>query len=116
MGLLNGSIQSLFGTVFSTFYLDAELITVTIIPDGEGGGTEITSTMPVKVQQDAITEQMRATGGYTENDARFLILQAGVGELTSDCRLSFNDITYDLSNPQQDPARSYWAVRATPRS
>lgn len=114
MGILDGGIKSLFGTAFGAFYLDAVLIRMTLVNDGQGGTIEVPDEVDVKVQQDAITDQMRASGGYTENDARFLILQSGVENLDSDCRLEFEGVTYLLANPQQDPARSYWACRATP--
>lgn len=116
MGLLNGGIRSIFNSAFSALYLPANLTRVTLTPDGEGGFSEFTSETAVRVQQDTITDQMRISGGYSENDARFLILQDGTTEVTSDCRLTFEGVTYLLSNPQQDPARSYWAVRATPQS
>lgn len=115
MGLLDGDIANLFGQVFGTFYLDATLIRVTLVPDGEGGGTTSTTTTAAKVQRDAITEAMRTNGGYTQRDARFLILRSPtVGDLTSDDRLDHDGTTWALSNPESDPAGSYWAVRATP--
>lgn len=114
MGLLNGGIQSVFATAFGSFYLPATIVRVTVAPDGTGGNIETPTEIPCKVQQDAITDQMRQSGGYTEDDARFLILQAGVGPLNSDDRLIFEGTEYLLSNPTQDPGRSYWACRATP--
>lgn len=115
MGLLDGGIQSLFGTAFGSFYLDATLIRVTLVPDGMGGGTTTETSEPVKVQQDAVDERTRAEAGYAENERRFLILQAGVaGPLNGDCKLVFEGEEFLLSSPQQDPARSYWAVRAVP--
>lgn len=114
MGILDGGIQSLFGTAFGTFYLPALIIRVVVTPDGSGGVIEQTASIPCRVQQDAVTDQMRLNGGYSETDARFLILQLGVGPINSDDRLSFNDATYLLSNPSQDPGKSYWACRATP--
>jgi hypothetical protein len=114
MGLLDGDIAGLFGTVFGAFYLDATLRRVTLVPDGVGGGTTTETTVACKVQRDSVTEAMR-TSGYTQNDARFLILRSPtVGALTSDDRLDFGGQTWALFNPESDPASSYWAVRATP--
>lgn len=116
MGLLDGGIAALFGDVFGSLYLSAVLERVVKSPDGEGGATTVTTTQPCKVQQDRVTDAMRADGGYTENDVRFLILQAGIiGPLDSDCRLVFEGVRYLLASPEQDPTRSYWACRATPQ-
>lgn len=116
--MLNGGIQSLFGSVFGSFYLSGTLVQSTYTYDE--GGSIIASddtTQPVKVQQDAVTEAMRATGGYSQNDKRFIILQSGVtGRLDGDCKLIFEGVTYMLRSPEQDPARSYWAVRAVPET
>jgi hypothetical protein len=115
MGLLDGGIRSIFGTVFGLFYLDATLIRVTFVGDSEGSGTETTTEEPVKVQQDAVSEIVRAQAGYSQDERRFLILQSGVtGPLDGGCRLVFEGVTYMLSSPEQDPARSYWAVRGVP--
>lgn len=113
--MLNGAISAMFGQVFGAIYLDAMLQTVTLTPDGSGGGTETVTLQACKVQQDMVREETRATAGYAQNERRFLILQAGVtGQVTGDSRLVFEGVTYSLSEPEQDPARSYWAVRAVP--
>lgn len=114
MGLLDGGIRSIFNAAFSGLYLPAELVTVTLVPDGEGGASETTATTACRVQEDAVTDAMRLNGGYTESDSRFLILQDGTTQINSDTRLRFNGTEYLLSNPTQDPAKSYWACRATP--
>lgn len=115
MGLLDGGIAAIFSAAFGTFYLDATLRRVTLVPDGEGGGSKIETTQACKVQRDAVTEAMRVSGGYTQDDARFLILRSPlVGVITSDDRLDFDGQTWALFNPESDPASSYWAVRASP--
>lgn len=114
-GILDGEIQSLFGEAFGSFYLDATLIRVTYATGTGGDGVETTASEPVKVQQDSVSELVRAQAGYSQNERRFLILQAGVtGPLTGNCKLVFEGVTYMLSSPEQDPARSYWAVRGVP--
>ena len=116
MGVLDGGIRSVFGAAFGSFYLDAVLDRVTFVPDGEGGGTTTTTSEPAKVQQDSVSELTRVQAGYAQNERRFLILQAGItGPVTGDCELVFEGVTYMLSSPEQDPARSYWAVRAVPK-
>lgn len=115
MGILNGGIQSLFGTVFGAFYLDATLVTVTNVYDNEGGTTETTTTQAVKVQEDAVDERTRAAGNFSQNEKRFIVLQKSVsGTLTGNSRLTIGGITYALREPEQDPAKSYWLVRGVP--
>ena len=115
MGILDGGIQSLFGTVMGAFYLDATLISTTQVYDDQGGTTETTSTQAVKVQEDMVSEANRAAGGFSQNEKQFFVLQKGVtGPLTGDSRLTIGGITYALREPQQDPAKSYWLVRGVP--
>lgn len=115
MGALDGGIRSLFGVAFGSFYQAATLVRVTMVPDGQGGGTTTETTEAIKVQQDSVDERTRAEAGYAQNERKFLILQASVtGPVTGDCKLIFEGVEYMLSSPQQDPARSYWAVRAVP--
>lgn len=115
MGILDGGIQSLFGTVFGAFYLDATLITVTNVYDGQGGTTETTSSQTVKVQEDAVSEITRAQGNFSQNEKRFIVLQKGVtGQINGNSRLTIGGVTYALREPDQDPAKSYWLVRGVP--
>lgn len=115
MGILDGGIQSLMGTVMGSFYLDATLTTVSVVYDNEGGTTENTTPQPVKVQEDMVSEANRAAGGFSQNEKQFIVLQKGVtGALTGDSRLTIGGITYALREPQQDPAKAYWLVRGVP--
>jgi hypothetical protein len=123
MGLLDGEISALFGTVFGGLYLNGTLTRVTIVPDGEGGGSSTETTQPCKVQIDACTEVMRAAPGYGDEDVRLLILQASVttgGPINSDCSVTpatgrHAGRKFDLHAPiTEDPASSYWECRATP--
>lgn len=113
MGLLDGDIKNLMGSVMGSFYLDGTLVQVTLVPDGQGGGTETTTTQSVKVQEDIIREENRSL--YSQNAKRFIVLQAGVtGSLDGDCRLTVGGVTYALSRPEQDPAKAYWYVIGVP--
>lgn len=105
----------MFGAAFGSFYQAATLVRVTFVPDGLGGGATTEATETVKVQQDSVDERTRAAAGYAQNERKFLILQSSVtGPVTGDCKLIFEGVEYMLSSPEQDPARSYWAVRAVP--
>lgn len=115
MGALDGGVRAIFGSVFGSFYHAATLVRVTLVPDGQGGGTTTETTEAIKVQQDSVDERTRAEAGYAQNERKFLILQDGItGPVTGDCKLIFEGVTYMLSSPDQDPARSYWSVRAVP--
>lgn len=117
MGLLDGGIRGLFGAAFSGFYLDGTLVRVTLVPDGQGGGTTTEATDPIKVQTDACTEAMRKQAGYTSRDVRLLILQSGVpgDRIDTDCRVidGLGD-EYEVAWVTADPANSYWECRGTP--
>lgn len=116
MGLLDGDIAALMGEVMGDFYLPATLLTVTLEPDGFGGGDTTITSQSVRVQEDMIREETRAAAGYSQQAKRFIILQAGTsGWLTGDSELTVGGVTYMLSQPEQDPAKSYWLVVGVPK-
>lgn len=117
MGLLDGDIAGLFGTVFGSFYLDGTLSQNPVwVPDGQGGGSYQPGTpVPVKVQEDQVDEATRVAGGYSQDDVRFLVLQQPGLTLTGDSELTVGGRVYMLRTPRQDPAKSYWEVWGVPR-
>jgi hypothetical protein len=116
VGLLDGDIAALFGSVMGEFYLPATLRKVTLVPDGYGGGTETVTTESVRIQEDHIKEEVRAQMGYTQDTKRFFILQSSVsGPVTGDSELVHDGVTYMLQKPEQDPAKSYWSVIGVPK-
>lgn len=115
MGLLNGGIAELFGSVFGSFYLDATLLVPTFVPDGQGGGENTTQPQPVKVQRNELTQPQREAQGYAESDVAFIVLTRGAPDsLNADCLLQFEGTTYTLHDPRLDPAGSHWLVRGKP--
>jgi len=116
MGILNGGIAKTMGRVMGTFYLPATLWTVGLVEDGQGGGSEARTPQQVKVQENMIREEVRAAMGVAQTAKQFLILQDGVtGGLNDDSELEVGGVTYALSQPQQDPAKSYWKVIGVPK-
>lgn len=115
MGLLDGGIQAIMGSAFGFLYLPGTLARVTFTDDGKGGGSTSELNQPCRVQRDACTEQMRQQPGYTAQDVRLLILQAGVsgGDIDTDCKVTAQGETYQIAWVTQDPASSYWECRAT---
>lgn len=115
MGLLDGDIAGLFGTVFGSFYLDGTLTRNVWVPDGMGGGAMTPTTTAVKVQEDQVDEATRVASGYSQDDVRFLVLQQPGLTLTGDSELTVGGRTYLLRTPRQDPAKSYWEVWGVPK-
>lgn len=116
MSLLDGDIRTLFGEVFGEFYLDGTIISVTHTDDGYGGYTETTTEQPCKLQVDACTDRQKLEQGYTARDVRVLVLQASItGRPSPGNRIVAKGIEY-VCGPvvTEDPASSYWEVRATP--
>jgi hypothetical protein len=122
MGLLDGGIQSIFGSAFGALYLNAALTRTVQTSDDEGGGTVTPSDQPCKVQVDACTETMRRAPGYTINDVSLYVLQVGIsgGPIDTACYVTpatgpHAGIRYRLVAPiAQDPAAAYWNARGTP--
>lgn len=85
----------------------------TDLPYSFDGSSTVTGR-PVRVQEDRIKEETRQAGGYSQQAKRFIILQDG-GDLTGDSRLTVGGVTYDLSEPEQDPVKAYWYVIGVPR-
>lgn len=119
MGLLDGGIATIFASVFGQYFLDGQLRQNAVwVPDGMGGGsfTDV-APIPVKYQEDQVSEETRVSGGYSQDDVRFLILQVPGQTLKGDAELTVaGGRTYLLRTPRQDPAKSYWEVWGVPKS
>lgn len=147
MGILDGGIQSLFGTVMGAFYLNATIVRHVVNYDNGGSALpeidisewvlannawnddglwlvgipwdaaeySYSLSYPAKVQEDDVSEQTRAAGGFSQNEKVFIILQKNVPiGLNGDDHLLIGGIEYALREPRQDPAKSYWYVRGVP--
>lgn len=115
MGLLDSDfIRNRFGSVLSSVYGDGRLIRVTKVR-GPGGVqiNQYQQPVAVKVQTDRCDEAMRQQAGYTESDAKLLILQAGVGGpmLTTDDIIEHRGQRWSIYGCGEDPAQSYWRGR-----
>ena len=117
MGLLDGGISALFGTVFGGLYLDGQIIAVSYTDDGTGSLTPVVAaSIPCKVQVDACTERQKLEEGYRATDARLLILQSGIAtKPVGGNRVVAKGVTYIIGpTVNQDPAASYWECRGSP--
>lgn len=108
------SLSSVFRSALHNLYEPATLTSNTWTPDGMGGGSQTSTSRAVRVQEDRITEETRAAGGFTMDSKRFIILQDGQ-PLNGDARLTVGGVDYDLSVPEQDPVKAYWYVIGVPR-
>lgn len=120
MSLLDtNALQSLFGSVLSGVYGSGRLIRVTKIR--ALGGVMINryeEPIPIKIQVDRCDEEMRGQSGYTSENAKLLILQAGVGSPapTSDDVIEVRGDRWNIFSVGEDPARSYWRGRGVKQS
>ena len=109
------ALSSVFRTTLASLYEPATLTNEQWVPDGMGGGGTVSTARTVRVQEDRIKEETRQAGGYSMDAKRFIILQDG-GTLDGDSRLEIGGVTYDLSEPEQDPVKAYWYVIGVPRN
>lgn len=107
------SLSSVFRSALTNLYEPATLVTNAWVEDGQGGGSYTSTSRPVRIQEDRITEETRQAGGYTLDTKRFIILQDG-GTLDGDSQLFVGAVRYDLSVPEQDPVKAYWYVIGVP--
>lgn len=119
MGLLDGGISAIFGSVFGALYLDGELMQSGLDPIyddagniiGYGGGDPV----PIKCQVDGATWAMQQAAGYVDGDVRLIILRAGLSvEVTTDHRVEVGGKTWLVQSVETDAAASHWICRGRP--
>ncbi len=124
MGLLDGTLRSVFGSAFSPFFLAGNIFVPSQI---RGEGDRITevfgAAIACKVMRSKCTTAMRADSAYTSKDIGLIILQASVNgaieELSADAEIEVAIIggvdRYRIGTPiDVDPAQATWECRATP--
>lgn len=116
MGLLNSdAIKNKFGRVFSAIYADGQLIRVT--KERIEGGSFVNKEqppVPIKLQKDKCSEAMRQANGYTAEDVKLLILQAGISgpvPNSDDIIIDNKGERWKIYEVYEDPANSYWGGR-----
>lgn len=111
MGLLDGGIASLFGSVFSGLYLDATLHRAIITKDGQGGGSAAWSDEAVRAQLDSTTEAQQGAGGFLDTDQRIIVLASGLAPISPDDEITVGGIRWAIESVAADPANSYYDLR-----
>lgn len=120
MSLLDSNfIRNRFGSVLSSIYGMGRLIRVTKVR-GPGGVqiNQYQQPVSVRVQTDRCDEAMRQQPGYTADNSKLLILQAGVGGpmLTTDDIIEHRGKRWSVYECGEDPAQSYWRGRGVMQS
>ncbi len=113
MGLLDGDLREVFGSVFAPLLLNATISKPTLTADGAGGwlaGTPATSAAKGMVEEYSARE--RAQANIPSTDVKLIILQKDV-ELTPDldCTVTIRGVIYAIQNIEQDPAMAAWTMQ-----
>lgn len=112
----NGALKGLFSSALAPLYEDATFIRSIMLCHEETGAVYITQAapLPVKVQIDTCTETMRQEHGYSDEDVRILMLQAGFkgAKPNSDDIITMGSMHYKIATVQEDPAHSFFDIRA----
>lgn len=130
MGLLDGGLKSIIGSVFGDAVFLAGLIHVPTRTEDAGGSISTVFTGDVG-QPDATacraiaidySERERDEGGYGEKDVSIMVLQSGLSveidegfEVTVMKPGTSTPQRYKVATPiVQDPAGATWTMRGTP--
>jgi hypothetical protein len=113
VGLLDGGLQAVFGAAFGVIYLPGEIHRAVRDEADNGDVSVCWAHSPMRYQPDRITEAMRQADGFTDKDAAFLILQAGVDEPDTDCEMTAGG-RWAIKSVDADPANTHWIIRASP--
>lgn len=108
------ALQTLFGQVFAPLYGSGRLIRVAKIR-GQGGVmlNEYLPPESIKVQVDRCDEEMRSQSGYTANNVKLLVLQAGISSPmpTTNDIIEAKGRRWNMFAIGEDPASTYWRGR-----
>lgn len=121
MGLLDGGIQALGGTIFGAFYLNGQLWRSTKDASGRPIVPLTWTPHTMKVQQDDYSVSQRAAANIPEKSVRLIILQKSLDieplnddEATVPAHAGLPARRYRLSSRSRDPAGIGWVFTGTP--
>ena len=119
MSLLDGGLARAFAGAFGALYLDGTLHRITSARASNGDITSTEADTPIKGQVDTCTEAQKREDGYTDRDARLLVLQVGPTGVTisrpnTDAKVTLAGTKWLLQSVTSDPANTYWDLRARP--
>lgn len=118
MGLLDGDLKAVFGSVFSPLLLTATLHKVTLTDDGTGSLTPGETDHTVAAMEKKHSAVFRANAGIPSTDINILVMQEGVPvTIDKDDEITIRGVRYKIKAPiNQDAAQAAWDFWATPAS
>jgi len=111
------ALKNIMGAAFAPILGTGELIRINMVEQPSGGIRLPVEDAPVaiSVQVDRCDEAMRQSPGYTAEDVKLIILQAGITgrEPNSDDVIVARGQRWKAKSVRTDPASSHWTVHAT---
>lgn len=115
MGLLDGTLQAVFGAAFGVFYMSGTLHVIGKDADGQVILPPTFTAVPIKGQQDALSDRQRADWGIPDSGVLLIVLQAGVATApTADDEITLAGQRWRISNIDRDPAQAAWTMAGVP--
>lgn len=115
MGLLDGDLKEVFGSVFAPLLLDATITKVTLTPDGEGGMSESTETASAKGMVEKYSALERQRDGIPMTDVKLIVLQKDVALIPDlDSKITIRGQLYSIHAKDEDPAQAAWTLQGRP--
>jgi|GEM_PF-3368827 len=116
MGLLDGDLKEVFGSVFAPLLLDATISNTGLVPDGKGGWTEgAENSSAAKGMVEEYKAYERAQANIPSTDVKLIILQKDVTVTpTLDSVITIRSQTYSVQAIDQDPAQASWTIQGRP--
>ena len=116
MSLLDtDAIKNIMGAAFTPIFGTGELIRVNMVWQSGVGLPVEDAPVAVSVQTDRCDEAMRQSPGYTVEDSKLIILQAGITgrEPNTDDVIVARGQRWKVKSVRSDAAQSHWIIHAT---
>lgn len=117
MGLLDGGLQQMFGAAFGTLLLEGRHYQNSQTFAANGDVSEVViKTQSVKGYREITNDRMRALG-YSDRDARLLILQTyqsrAITAPKRDDIVLMDGLRWVCGDIDEDAAHTHWIIKAT---
>ncbi|WP_343711905.1 hypothetical protein [Inquilinus sp.] len=115
MGLLDGGLQGIFGAAFAPLYLAGTLHRIGKDAEGQVVTPVTWTDVPIRAQQDELSDQQRRDWGIPSRGVLLIVLQAGVAaEPTDDDEITVAGQRWRISHIERDPAQAAWTMAGQP--
>lgn len=112
MGLLDGDLREVFGSVFAPLLLDCEIVQISMTPDGEGGMQETRQIASAKGMVESYSAYERLRAGIPSTDVKLILLQKDVSLRPDlDTEIRIRGETYSVQGIEEDPAQASWTLQ-----